>query len=82
MVERFLPKVRWVNFPWQMEVFPKFFAKRLSVRFDSLNDRQFVEMRIYLTTTLLLSAAYLLIVLITWSIYQISARKKRNKDGV
>lgn len=35
-----------------------------------------------LTTTLLLSAACMLIVLITWVIYQISARKKQNKDGL
>lgn len=80
IVERFIPKVRWVNFPWQMEFFPKFFAKRISVRFDSLNTKQFVELRIYLTTALILTGTFFLISLITWGIYRAASRNEQRGE--
>ncbi|MDE6728876.1 MAG: hypothetical protein K2J80_13220 [Oscillospiraceae bacterium] len=80
IVERFIPMVRGANFPWQWEFFPKFFAKRISVRFDSLNTKQFVELRIYLTTTLILTITFFLISLITWGIYRAASRNKQRGE--
>lgn len=81
IVERFLPKVRWSNFPETIVIFPALF-KRKGINYGAISVTDFVAQRYYLITTLLLSAACMLIVLTTWVIYQISAQKKRNKNGL
>lgn len=80
IVERFIPLIRWANFPEIMVIFPALF-KRSGINYGSLSKTEFVELKIYLTTTLLMSAVCALVVLITWTIYQIAVRKKQRGDG-
>lgn len=68
LVERFIPDVRWVSFPEVHIIFPALF-KRYGINYGSLSKAEFVDRNIYLITTLLLSAACLLIVLTTWAIH-------------
>lgn len=80
IVERFIPMVRGANLPWQGLFFPKFFAKRISVSFNRLDTKQFVELRIYLTTALILTITFFLISLITWGIYRAASRNKQRGE--
>lgn len=79
IIERFTSKIRWSNFPGTMMIFPALF-KKIGIRYESLSHADFVEYRYYLITALLLSASCALIVLITWTIYKITARKEQDKD--
>lgn len=79
IIERFVPKIKSANFPETMVIFPALFGKR-GINFDSISEAEFVEHKYYLITTLCQTAACLLIVLITWMIYQVAARKERHKD--
>lgn len=80
LVERFIPLIRWANFPEIMVIFPALF-KRSGIKYGSLSKTEFVELKIYLTTTLLMSAACALVVLITWMAARFAARKERHRDG-
>lgn len=80
IVERFIPKVRWVNFPWQTAIFPKLFANQLDVRFDSLTNSEFVEQRMYFKTAPILTGTFFAISLITWGIYRAASRNKQRGD--
>lgn len=79
LVERFMPAVRWANFPEVRVIFPVLFEK-WGINYDVLSKGQFIELKIYLTTTLLLSAACALIVLIAWTIMHFAARKERKAE--
>lgn len=81
IVERFIPKIRWANFPGTMMIFPALF-KRYGINYGRLTISEFVEHKYYLITTFLLLAACFVIVLVTWAIYQIDERKERRKDGL
>lgn len=79
IVERFIPKIRWANYPETMVIFPALF-KRYGKNYGWITIAEFVEHKYYLITALLLSASCALIVLITWTIYKITARKEQDKD--
>lgn len=79
IIERFTEKIRWANFPGTMTIFPALFKKR-GIIYGSLSHAEFVEHNYYLITALFLVAACLLIVLITWAIYKVAARKEQHKD--
>jgi len=79
IIERFAPKIRSANFPETMVIFPALFGKR-GINYGSISTSEFVEHKYYLITALFLAAACLLIVLITWAICQVAARKERHKD--
>lgn len=79
IAERFIPMVRGANYPWQWLFFPKLFANRISVRFNSLDTKQFVELRMYLATTLILTGTFFAVSLITWGIYRAASHNKKPK---
>lgn len=76
LVECSIPSVRLANYPETMVIFSALF-ERSGINYNT----EFVELKLYLTTTLLMSAACALVVLITWTIYQIAVRKKQRGDG-
>ena len=77
IVERFIPKIRWINFPWQMMIFERLFTNVTYSRNDV-----FIGKRLYLITTLILTGAFFAVSLITWGIYQIASRNKKPKEDL
>ena len=75
IVERFIPKIRWINLPWQMMIFERLFT---NVKYS--REDVFIEKRLYLITTPILTGTYFAISLVTWGIYRAASHNKKPKE--
>lgn len=79
ITERFFFKIKFVNFPWQMLIFPRLFAK---YNYSSLKTSQLTELGMYLTTAMFLTGTFFAISLVTWGICRAALRKNQVKERI
>lgn len=72
LVQRYFRFISAANFPESGVFFPKLYKY---VGLAHVNDEMYLEMRLYLITTLLLTAGSAVVVLLAWSVVRIKIRR-------